>query len=111
MENAGELVREAASKLERFLASADVDPAVFDAAQVRLTGLLELTRKYGRTEAELVRLRDRLREQLDRLATDDELPASLVKDQERARELLAHADSATTRRIYRRGPERVRPLR
>ena len=30
---------------------------------------------------------------------------------ERARQLLAHASDATTKRVYRRGPERVKPLR
>ena len=37
--------------------------------------------------------------------------ASDAESLERARELLAHADSATTRRVYRRKPEKVRPLR
>ena len=37
--------------------------------------------------------------------------ASDAESHERARELLAHADSQTTRRIYRRRPERVRPAK
>ena len=46
--------------------------------------------------------------------TEHDLRAKCASDAEsleRARELLTHADSATTRRIYRRRPERVRPLR
>ena len=46
--------------------------------------------------------------------TEHDLRAKCASDAEsleRARELLAHADPATTRRIYRRRPERVRPLR
>ena len=46
--------------------------------------------------------------------TEHDLRAKCASDAgslEHARALLAHADSATTRRIYRRRPERVKPLR
>jgi len=46
--------------------------------------------------------------------TEHDLRAKCGSDAEsleRAREILAHASSATTRRIYRRKPDRVRPLR
>jgi DNA repair protein RecN (Recombination protein N) len=113
VEGAAELVREATSNLERFLASAEIDPAAFDVAQERLSGLLELTRKYARTEIELVRLRDRLREQLDRLATDEELPGSLSKAQERARESLdaaGRALHAARKKVARRATAEAAPL-
>jgi DNA repair protein RecN (Recombination protein N) len=113
VEGAVELVREASSSLEHFLASAELDPAAFDAAQERLTGLLELTRKYARTEPELIRLRDRLREQLDRLATDDELPSDLVETEARARERLDAAGRAlhgARKRVARRSTAEAAPL-
>ncbi len=46
--------------------------------------------------------------------TEHDLRAKCASDAaslERARELLVHADAATTRRIYRRKPERVKPTR
>ena len=46
--------------------------------------------------------------------TEHDLRAKVASDAEsleRAREILAHTSSATTRRFYRRKPERVRPLR
>ncbi len=46
--------------------------------------------------------------------TEHGLRARCASDAEslaRAQQLLAHADSATTNRIYRRKPERVKPLR
>ena len=88
-------------------------PAAFDAAQERLTDLLELTRKYARTEPELVRLRARLREQLDRLATDDGIPAVLVAAGERARERLnaaGRALHAARKKVARRASVEAGPL-
>lgn len=49
----------------------------------------------------------------DRL-TEHDLRAKCASDAEsleHAQPLLAHADSSTTRRIYRRKPERVKPLK
>ena len=46
--------------------------------------------------------------------TEHDLRAKCASDAaslEHARQLLAHADARTTDRIYRRAPERVRPLR
>lgn len=46
--------------------------------------------------------------------TEHDLRAKCASDAEsleHARALLAHADEATTRRVYRRRPERVRPLK
>ena len=46
--------------------------------------------------------------------TEHDLRAKCASDAEslaHAQQLLAHADSATTQRIYRRRPERVKPLR
>ncbi|MGE0383470.1 MAG: tyrosine-type recombinase/integrase [Gammaproteobacteria bacterium] len=46
--------------------------------------------------------------------TEHDLRAKCASDAatlEHAQQLLAHANSSTTRRIYRRAPERVRPLR
>jgi len=46
--------------------------------------------------------------------TEHDLRAKCASDAEsleHAQRLLAHADSATTNRIYRRKPERVKPLR
>lgn len=42
---------------------------------------------------------------------DKEGVASDAETLEHARALLAHADSRTTERVYRRKPERVKPLR
>lgn len=44
--------------------------------------------------------------------TERDLRAKCASDApslERARQLLAHADAALTRRVYRRKPERVKP--
>lgn len=38
-------------------------------------------------------------------------PIGLRESLEHARALLAHADSRLTERVYRRKPERVKPLR
>ena len=46
--------------------------------------------------------------------TEHDLRAKCASDAatlEHARQLLAHADSRTTERVYRRAPERVKPLR
>lgn len=46
--------------------------------------------------------------------TEHDLRAKCASDAEtleHAQQLLAHADSATTRRVYRRRPERVKPLK
>lgn len=46
--------------------------------------------------------------------TEHDLRAKCASDAtslEHAQALLAHADSSTTKRIYRRKPERVKPLR
>ena len=85
LEGASELVREASAKVERVLDSADVDPLVFERSQERLAMLQDLMRKYGRTEPELVRLRDRLAAQLDQLEAADGVPADLAAEEERAR--------------------------
>lgn len=45
--------------------------------------------------------------------TEHDLPAKCASEAEtlvHAQQLLARADSATTQRIYRRRPERVKPL-
>jgi DNA repair protein RecN (Recombination protein N) len=91
LEGAAELVREASANLENVLDSADVDPQAFETAQERLSLIQQLSRKYGRTEGELVRLRDRLTEQLSGLDSADGIPANLHADEERAR---ARVDAA-----------------
>ncbi len=51
---------------------------------------------------------------LEERFTEHDLRAKCASDAEsleRARELLAHADAQTTRRFYRRAPDRVRPAK
>jgi len=46
--------------------------------------------------------------------TEHDLRAKVASDAEsleRARQLLAHADSRITQRVYRRRPERIKPTR
>lgn len=94
LEGATELARDAQGHLESLLDGADLDPAEVALAQERLALLIDLTRKYGRTESELVRLRDRLSEQLDGLGRDDALPAALAAAHERTTARLDAAGRA-----------------
>lgn len=113
LEGAAELVREASANLEHVLDEAGIDPAAFEEAQERLGLLTELTRKYGRPEAALLRLRDRLREQLDALGDDDDVPPELRLAEERARERLDAAGRAlhtARKRVARRAVEDCAPL-
>lgn len=88
-----DLVDEARRALERFLDGRDFDPATLARDQERLGELLGLLRKYGRTEPELVALRDRLRRELAELDESGETPAALAAERERAvSELQVAAD-------------------
>lgn len=88
---AGDLVDEAERSLDAFLADEDFDPAALAGAQARLAELEELCRKYGRTEGELVRLRDRLAQELGELEMGDGLPPHLAHPLEEARLRLQKA--------------------
>lgn len=103
-----ELVEEAKRALERFLDSRDFDPASLAEDQERLAELQGLVRKYGRTEAELVALRDRLRAELEGLEAEGGVPAALLRERELALSALQEAADAleksrarTARRIER----------
>lgn len=74
---AAELTEEAARSLARLLDAAEVDPAELDRAQARLAQLEALGRKYGRTEVELVQLRDRLARDLEGIDAGEALPESI----------------------------------
>jgi DNA repair protein RecN (Recombination protein N) len=77
LRGAAELVRDALGRLESFLSGRDFDPDELDRSQERLATLEGLSRKYGRTESELLGLRDRLRDELGELELGRELPQSL----------------------------------
>ena len=103
-----ELVEETKRSLERFLDAREFDPASLARDQERLAEITALVRKYGRTEAELVQLRDRLRTELAGLDEEGELPSELAREREGALiELQAAADtleqarSRTARRVER----------
>lgn len=105
LEGAAELVREASAGLEHVLDAAGVDPAAFENAQERLALLTDLTRKYGQTESGLIRLRDRLREQLDGLGDGEAVPAAMAAAEIGARERLDAAGRAlhnARKRVARR---------
>ena len=108
IESAIDLAQEAQRELERFVAGQEVDPQALAQDQERLALLLDLTRKYGMTEEELVALRDRLANELGGLGEDGNLPATLTARREAALEGLAAAGTklerargAAARRIRR----------
>lgn len=101
LEGAAALAEEAARDLEGFVLDTDIDPEDLDHKQARLAELEALTRKYGRTEAELVDLRDRLRQDLDDLGGEDDLPAALASERESVRDRLQGAATALHRQRKR----------
>ncbi len=94
---AEELVLDAARQLERFLDAAHFDPAQLDADQARLARLEELTRKYGRSEHELIAYLQELQERLAENAASGEPPAELAKALQQATERLQSAASALSK--------------
>jgi DNA repair protein RecN (Recombination protein N) len=113
LEGAVELMRDASAHLERLLDGAEVDPRAFENAQERLSLFGDLMRKYGRTEAELIRLHARLTDQLDALNADAELPESLMAEERASRERLdaaGRALHAARKRVSRRAAADAGPL-
>jgi DNA repair protein RecN (Recombination protein N) len=91
------LIEDVQREIGRQLDSEPDDPAELDRLQERLHGLEGLARKYGRSEAELIGLRERLRADLDGLGSGEELPAELAAQAERAREELTERAEALLR--------------
>jgi DNA repair protein RecN (Recombination protein N) len=106
LDAAAELIGETERALDLFLSDAEYDPAQLAQAQQRLAELEDLCRKYGRTESELVRLRDRLAREVGELDLGDELPAHLAQPLEEARAEL-QASAAKLRRERKRVARRV----
>lgn len=105
---AAELIEDAKRVLERFLDAREFDPASLARDQERLAEITALVRKYGRTEAELVALRDRLRDELAGLDDEGSVPAALAGEREQtllelqtAADALERARARTARRIER----------
>jgi DNA repair protein RecN (Recombination protein N) len=76
--SAAELAAQAQRVLAGFLADSDLDPAELDRSQARLAELQALVRRYGRSERELIELRERLRLELAGLDDGPQPPPALA---------------------------------
>lgn len=113
LEAARELSSEAARELDSLLSDDGVDPAELERAHARLADLEQMGRKYGRTEEELIALRDRLRTELDALESGGEPPAELMAGWEQARDDLQRTGQAlhrARRTVARRVAREAGPL-
>lgn len=117
LEEASGTAQEALRALERFLDGGDFEPGALDDAQSRLAEIEGLCRKYHRTEAELLALRDRLARDLELLGGGDDLPRELAGRLDAAREALQGAGEelhrerrAVARRIARDAGELLSDL-
>lgn len=108
-----DLADESARELQAFLDSCAFDPEETAHAQARLAELLELTRKYARTEPELIEFRDRLGRELAEIDDGDALPAELrarLSDAERHLQTAAVDLDRARRSAARRAARAASPL-
>ena len=113
LQSAAGLVEDVQRELGRVLDAEPEDPAELDRLQERLHGLETLCRKYGRSESELIALRERLRADLDALGSGEDLPSELATAAEQAVQELAKRAEAllrARRRIARQASESAGPL-
>lgn len=86
-----------------------MEPGRLEAVDDRLDALTRLKRKYGDTEAAMLRFRDEVARELDRLARHEEVVAEAERALEELRgELCAEADALSERRCAVAG--RLAPL-
>lgn len=113
LQAAVDLVQDAQRELERFVAGREIDPEALARDQERLALLLELTRKYGMTETELVALHARLEDELGGMSTDGTLPTDLATRRGEALDALAHAGHGldrSRRKVARRVQRDAAPM-
>ena len=106
-------VDESLRDLQAFVEDSEFDPEETARAQDRLAFLLDLGRKYGRTESELIAWSQRLQEQLGTLDDEQSVLGKLEARRQSAVEALERAAAALEeerRRVGRSVRRRARPL-
>ncbi|MFA0750074.1 MAG: hypothetical protein SLRJCFUN_000477 [Candidatus Fervidibacter sp.] len=87
-------LQDLAFELERYARHIEFDPQRLEEVEARLDFLRRLKRKYGDSIAAILRYRQQIAQELERLETSEERLEALQKERERLRKALADAAHA-----------------